>query len=112
MVTGFAGAGITHSITSTDLYDANNNFYDYSSIDPNRDSKLVYDDLVALSDGNFETKLINRAALLPTAGVFVGYQFSRSFSLGFEYKTNFNLSEDNSLIGSDIDNKIREGSPI
>ncbi|MFC2116812.1 hypothetical protein ACFLTU_10070, partial [Bacteroidota bacterium] len=112
VVTGFAGAGITHGRTYSDLYDAGNSLYDFSSIDPNRDSKLVYDDLLALSDGNFETELINRIAILPTAGFFIGYQFSRSFSLGIEFKTNFYLTENNSLVGSNLDNRIIEGSAI
>ena len=92
VLTGFAGAGITHGRTFTDLYDAGNNLYDYSSIDPNRDSKLVYNDLLTLSDGNFETRLLNKAAILPTAGFFIGYQLSRSFSVGIEFKTNFYLT--------------------
>jgi hypothetical protein len=81
VLTGFAGAGITHGRTFTDLYDAGNNLYDFSGIDPDRDSKLVYKDLVSLSDGDFETRLVNKAALLPTAGLFLGYQFSRSITV-------------------------------
>ena len=56
VLTGFAGAGITHGRSFTDLYDAGNTLYDYSSIDPNRDRKVVYQDLVELSDGDFETR--------------------------------------------------------
>ena len=33
IITGFAGAGITHGTTFTDLYDAGGSLYDYSSID-------------------------------------------------------------------------------
>jgi len=112
VITGFAGAGITHGRTFTDLYDAGNNLYDYSSIDPDRDSKLVYKDLVSLSDGDFETRLVNKAALLPTAGLFIGYRFSRSFTVGIEYKTNFYLTEKNSFVGIDLDNRIIDGSGI
>ena len=112
VLTGFAGAGITHGRTFTDLYDTGSNLYDYSSIDPNRDSKLVYNDLVTLSDGNFETRLLNKAAILPTAGFFVGYQLSRSFSVGIEFKTNFYLSEQNSLAGINLDNRVIAGSAL
>jgi len=112
VITGFAGAGITHGRTYTDLYDAGNNLYNFSGIDPNRDKNLVYEDLVTLSDGNFETRLVNKAALLPTAGLFVGYQISRSITAGIEYKTNFYLTEKNSFVGIDLDNRIIDGSGI
>jgi large repetitive protein len=112
VLTGFAGAGITHGRTFTDLYDSGNNLYDFSSIDPNRDRKLVYKDLAALSDGDFETRLVNKAAILPTAGIFIGYQLSRSFSLGLEYKTNFYLTEKNSFAGIDLDNRVNTGSGL
>ncbi len=112
VLTGFAGAGITHGRTFTDLYDAGNNLYDYGSIDPNRDSKSVYKDLIALSDGDFETRLVNKAAFLPTAGIFLGYQLSRSLTLGIEFKTNFYLTEHNSFVGIDLDNRVLEGSGI
>ncbi len=112
VLTGFAGAGITHGRTFTDLYDAGNNLYDFGSIDPNRDSKLVYKDLVSLSDGDFETALVNKAALLPTAGLFFGYQFSRAITVGIVYKTNFYLTEKNSFAGIDLDNRILDGSPM
>jgi hypothetical protein len=112
VLTGFAGAGITHGRTFTDLYDAGNNLYDYSSIDPNRDKNLVYNDLVALSDGDFETRLVNKASFLPTAGLFIGYQFSRSLTLGLEFKTNFYLTEENSFVGIDLDNRALSGSGI
>ncbi|MDZ7740181.1 MAG: hypothetical protein U5K32_14190, partial [Bacteroidales bacterium] len=36
VLTGFAGAGITHGITHTDLYDSSGNNYDYSVINPNQ----------------------------------------------------------------------------
>ncbi|MEN8230749.1 MAG: hypothetical protein ABFS38_21510 [Bacteroidota bacterium] len=112
VLTGFAGAGITYGSTSTDLYDAGNNLYDFGSIDPNLDSKLVYNDLIALSDGDFETSLVNKVAILPTAGLFVGYQISRSITLGVEFKTNFYLTEKNSLVGIDLDNRVLAGSGI
>jgi hypothetical protein len=112
VLTGFAGAGITHGRTFMDIYDAGNNLYDYSSIDPDRDRKLVYEDLVALSDGNFETHLLNKAAILPTAGLFFGYQFSRSITAGIEFKTNFYLTEKNSLVGINLDNRVIAGSSI
>jgi uncharacterized protein YcfL len=112
ILTGFAGAGITHGRTFTDLYDAGNNLYDYGGIDPNRDSKSVYNDLVTLSDGDFETRLVNKAAILPTAGLYIGYQLSRSFAIGVEFKTNICLSEKNSLFGIDIDNRVNSGSGI
>jgi len=106
VLTGFVGAGITHGRTFTDLYDAGGNLYDYSSIDPNRNSELVYTDLVLLSDGDFETRLVNKAALLPTAGLYLGYQLSRSLTIGVEFKTNFYLTEHNSFWGIDIDNRV------
>ncbi len=112
ILTGFAGAGLTRGRTFTDLYDAGNNLYDYSGIDPNQDSKLVYQDLVALSDGDFETSLVNKLALLPTAGIYLGYQLSRSLAIGFEFKTNICLSEENNAVGIDIDNKIIDGSGL
>jgi large repetitive protein len=112
VITGFAGAGITHGRTFTDFYDAGDNLYDFGSIDPNRDSKLVYNDLVALSDGEFETHLVNKASLLPTAGLFIGYQLSRSLTLGIEYKTSFYLTEENSFAGINLDNKVISGSGI
>ena len=112
VLTGFAGAGLTHGRTFTDLFDAGGNPYDFSIVNPDRNSKLVYEDLVALSDGDFETRLDNKLALLPTAGIFAGYQISRSLTLGIEFKTNFYLTEDNSFVGLNLDNKIMTGSGI
>ena len=51
VITGFAGAGITHGITNTDLLDKSGNPYDYSVIDPNLGRKQVHMDLVNLTDG-------------------------------------------------------------
>jgi hypothetical protein len=112
IITGFAGAGITHGTTFTDLYDAGGGVYDFSSIDPNLGQKMVFNDLVALSDGDFETRLVNKAALLPTAGIYLGYQLSRSFMLGVEFKSNFYLTERNSFVGIDLDNRVFAGSGI
>jgi hypothetical protein len=110
VITGFAGAGMTYGSTFTDLYDGNGLLYDYSVIDPNQERAKVYDDLVKLSDGNFETPLVNKTAIFPTLGIFIGYQFSRSFMLGIEHKTNFSLTEQNSFDGINIDNNIITGS--
>ena len=110
VITGFAGAGITHGITNTDLLDESGNPYDYSVIDPNLGRKQVLMDLLNLTDGNYETKLIGKAAVMPTAGIYLGYQFSRSFSMGLEHKINFSLTENNSFSGIDIDNNIVTGS--
>jgi len=110
IVSAFAGVGLTHGRTAIDLYDDGNNLYDFSGIDPDQDSKAVYQDLLELSDRKFETKVANKLALLPTAGLYLGYQFSRSFALGVEFKTNFNLTEYNSFTGIDIDNRAITGS--
>jgi len=112
VITGFAGAGMTYGSTSTDLYDANGLLYDYSVINPNQGRSKIHSDLVKLSDGNFETPLVNRASILPTLGLFIGYQFSPSFMLGFEHKTNFSLTEKNSWDGINIDNNIMTGSKL
>ncbi|MBG0859729.1 MAG: hypothetical protein IQL11_09515 [Bacteroidales bacterium] len=111
VITGFAGAGITHGITATDLLDESGNLYDYSVIDALQSKKQVYTDLLNLTDGNYETKLTGKGALMPTAGIYLGYQFSRSFSLGIEHKINFSLTENNSFTGIDIDNNTLSGSP-
>ena len=110
VVTGFAGAGITHGITSTDLLDESGNLYDYSVIDPFAGSKQIYTDLLNLTDGNYEAKLQSKAALMPTAGIHLGYQFTHGFSMGIEHKINFSLTENNSFSGINIDNNIVTGS--
>ncbi len=108
----FAGGGISHGLTSTDLLDADNNPYDYSVINPGLSRSQVNDALLELSDRVYETKLVNKAALLPTAGLYLGYQLSPSFRLGIVHKINFSLGEDNGTFSIDIDNKIVEGSAI
>ena len=110
VITGFAGGGITHGITATDLLDESGNQYDFSVINPGLGRKQVYADLLNLTDGNYETKLLSKAAVMPTAGLYFGYQFSRSFSMGIEHKINFSLTENNSFSGIDIDNNIVSGS--
>ncbi len=112
VLSGFAGAGITHGRTFIDLYDAESSLYDFSRIDPSLDRKTICSDLRILSDGDFETARVNKAALLPTAGLFLGYQFSRSFTLGIEFKTNFYLSENNSFVGINLDNREMAGSAM
>ncbi len=112
VVTGFAGPGITHGRSYSDLLDAGGSPYDFTPIDPGKPRSEVKADLIALSDGEFETQVVNKAALLPTAGIYIGYQFSRSFSMGIEHKTNFSLSEKNGAFGIDMDNKIISGSKM
>ncbi len=112
ILSGFAGAGITHGITSADLLDASNSAYDYSSILPNREPSEVLDDLYQLTDQDFETRLVNKAAVLPTAGIYLGYQFTPHFAMGLEHKMNFSLSENNNTFGIDMDDRILEGSSL
>lgn len=112
ILSGFIGAGVTHGITSADLLDAANTTYDYSSILPNRGPSEILADLDQLTDKNFETRLLNQAAILPTAGIYLGYEFSPRFALGLEHKMNFSLSENNSTFGIDIDNQILSGSSL
>ena len=112
IATAFLGAGLTHGISSTNLLNANNNSYDYSVIDQYAEKADIVADLRNLTDNTYETSLINRAALFPTAGIFLGYQFSHSFSMGIEYKINFSPGEDNSLFGINMDNRIVSGSGI
>jgi hypothetical protein len=112
VLTGFAGVGITHGRTFTDLLDANNAAYDFTVIDDGQSKDQIKADLMSLSDNDFETSLSNKAAIMPTAGIYLGYQFSRSFTIGIEHKTNFSLSEDNSAFGINIDNNIMSGSGI
>ena len=112
VLTGFAGAGISHGITHTDLYDSSGNPYDYSVINPDQPRSQVKADLLALSDNDFETALVNKAALLPTAGIYMGYQFSRSFSIGIIHKINFSLTEYNGAFGINMDNNVLNSSFI
>jgi hypothetical protein len=112
VITGFAGAGMTYGRTFTDLYDSNGVAYDYSLINPNQGRAKIHADLVELSDGDFETPLVKKAALLPTLGIFIGYQFTPGFMLGIEHKTNFSLTEKNSFDGINIDNNIISGSKL
>ena len=112
VLTGFAGAGITHGITHTDLLNSSGNPYDYSVINPAQSRAEINADLLSLSDKDYETKLVNKAAVLPTAGLYLGYQFSRSFSIGIIHKINFSLTEDNSVFGIDMDNNIPGASFI
>ncbi len=112
ILTGFFGAGITHGITSADLLDASNNSYDYSSILPNRDPTEILADLDQLTDKDFETRLSNKASILPTAGIYLGYEFTPHFALGLEHKMNFSLSEHNSTFGIDMDNQVLKGSSL
>ncbi|MEZ5011753.1 MAG: hypothetical protein R2744_09220 [Bacteroidales bacterium] len=112
IVTGFAGAGITHGRTFGDMEDADGNPYDFTSIDPTKPKSEVRADLAALSDGDFETAYSNKGAVLPVAGIYLGYQFSRHFSIGIEHRTTFSLTEENGTFGIDIDNLIVPGSGI
>jgi len=112
VITPFLGVGITHGMVSTDLYDASGKLYDYSVINTNQSKSQIYNDLIKLTDGKYETSIVNTAAVLPTSGIFVGYQFSHSFSMGIEHKTNFSLTESNSFYVINIDNKIKPGSPV
>ena len=110
ITTVFLGAGITHGINSSNLLDPANNPYDFSGIDQYADKADIIADLRDLTDNSFETSLYNRAALFPTAGIFIGYRFSPRFSMGLEYKINFSPAEENGAFGINIDNKIVNGS--
>ena len=111
VLSGFAGAGITHGLTNTDRENSYGP-YDYSVINPDQSRSEILADLLALSDKEYETELVNKAAVLPTAGIFLGYQFSSSFSMGIIHKINFSLTENNGAFGIDIDNNVLTGSCI
>ncbi len=110
IVSGFAGAGVTHNITHFD-FSNDGEPYDYSVINPDgSDGRIaIYNDLHKLSDNNFETAGINKGCIAPTLGLYLGYQITPRFSMGIEHKTNYFLEEKNSLIGANIDGIV---SPI
>ncbi len=112
ILSGFGGAGITHSITSFDLLDGNSP-YDYSTInsDGNDGRATIYNDLQNMSDDRFETNGINNGCISPTLGVYLGYQFTPRFSMGIEHKVNYFLEEtNNNIIGANIDGIVASGS--
>ncbi|MDH5599060.1 MAG: hypothetical protein OEY34_08045, partial [Cyclobacteriaceae bacterium] len=117
ILSGFAGTGIAHSISKFDNYESllgtSMTPYDYSSINlSGTDTReQIYQDLLLLSDNDFETKGINKASITPTAGIYLGYQLAKHFSIGIEHKTNFFLKENNHMFGADIDGIIDATSP-
>ena len=112
VLTAFAGAGISHGITHTDFLDSSGDPYDYSVINNDQTRSQIKADLLALSDNDYETALSNKAALMPTAGIYLGYQFSRSFSMGIIHKINFSLTENNSAFGINMDGYVDSRSFI
>jgi len=110
VLSGFAGAGITHGRTFTDLLDASATPYDFTGIEINKTRPEIYADLLDLSDGEYETRVANKAALMPTLGFFIGYRFSRSFTLGIEHKVNFAINEQTGFFGMNMDNSVVPGS--
>ncbi|MBN2682384.1 MAG: hypothetical protein JXR58_07735, partial [Bacteroidales bacterium] len=115
----FGGGGLAHNITKHDLYiDDMWGFgviqHDYSIINPyGTDSRRkIYNDLKDLSDGSFETPGSNQLCFTPTIGIYLGYKFTKHFSLGLEHKINFFLKEDNQLTGANIDGVINNSSKI
>ncbi len=110
VLTGFAGVGITHGRTFTDLLNEYGLPYDYGEINPNQKPAQVYSELLKLSDRRYETKLDNRAAIMPTLGIYLGFQFTPAFTMGIEHKTNFSLTESNSVFGMNMDNRILPSS--
>ena len=109
VLSGFAGAGANLGVVKQDLENDFGLAYDYSSINPNQDRLLVQQDLINLTDGDFETKTTS-ANIAPTLGAYIGYQFGKSFSLGIEHKVNYSLSENNRLFGINMDGVINSNS--
>jgi large repetitive protein len=113
VISGFAGAGITHNITYQDLL-KDGVPYDYSVINSDGNDRRfeINQDLKELSDNNFETAGINHGCFSPSLGFFVGYQFGPRFTMGIEHKTNYFIDETNTLSGANIDGKIVPDSKI
>ncbi len=99
----YAGMGMGIYASKFDQLDADENEYDYKSIDYNQADRDVIRDIIAMRDGTFETFAaydddrrdnLFRLTATPTIGAELGYWFSPSFGLGIGHRTTFTLQDD------------------
>jgi hypothetical protein len=99
VVQGFGGIGIGLYNTVIDQTDGMN-FYDYSLIDTTQSNGAIRRDIRALRDRTYETQGSGgfqqnnvKAAIMPSLGFGVGYQFTPRFSLGLEHKATWVMAD-------------------
>ncbi len=92
---GFGGIGATQYTVESDLYDNNGNFHVYDSSFIQNSAEAIATDLRFESDRNFETTLQNKKwSLVPSLGFGLGYQITKSFSIGVEHKIAYDILGD------------------
>jgi large repetitive protein len=87
---GFGGIGLTMWKTKIDQLDGTDGMYDYSTITGNGNDDQVYDQLLGMWDGEYETFANNgkfQAGFMPNAGFGMGYQWGNAVAIGFEHRT-------------------------
>src|SRR5690606_22071604 len=89
----FGGIGLTWYNTKGNLLDGNQQMYDYASLsDYSKGSitGLLNDDYESYLDGSSSTYNV---AFMSSVGIGLGYHFGPRFSMGFEHKTTFSLTD-------------------
>lgn len=92
---GFGGIGATLNKVNANYRGSSDYYYSYSGIDTTKTPENIAAEVASSSDHNFETNLTPlRFSLVPSLGFGIGYQIGPSFSIGFEYKTAFDILGD------------------
>lgn len=95
----FGGLGLDFYNAKTDQLDNNGDIYDYQSIDftnlSNRQIRVAAKDLrqEAFRNGGYETTDGTKLTFMPSWGLGIGYQFAPWFSLGYEHRFAYPVSD-------------------
>ena len=91
----FGGLGITKAVAKTNQLNANGLRYDYLKLDSVGTPSSA--DINNLYDGSYETAAEGSTSptwkFMPSLGVGLGYQVTKGFSLGLEYKATWALND-------------------
>lgn len=90
----WGGVGITSFSVKTNMKDANNHMYDFSTVDSSGNTTKTLSSLKSMYDHSYESTAYgskggNIITFSPSCGIGLGYQFSPGFSVLFEYKLTF-----------------------
>lgn len=90
----WGGVGITSYRANTNLLEGDDKMYNYSLVDSTGSKPTILSSHKNILDGSYESyangsKKNNLITFSPSAGIGLGYQVSKGFSVIFEYKVTF-----------------------
>ncbi|MFN3916434.1 MAG: hypothetical protein ACK4K0_01720 [Flavobacteriales bacterium] len=96
---GFGGIGFTNYRVKRNVFDENNQHYDFSNIDTTASRPNILSGLNSVMDNSYESEVNieggqgTQVKLMPSLGLGLGYQFTPRFAMGVEHKITYALND-------------------